>query len=229
MSATDYRPEIDGLRAIAVTAVVLYHASAGLLPGGFIGVDVFFVISGYLITSILAQEWRNTGRIDLPAFYARRVRRLLPALGVVLVATVAVAAVVLPRLSSAWIALTTCASVRGTSRLPNTATPSRDSHELRHCEKARHARSGRPRCAARSERSGPRRSSRCPTPTPIRRSWDRWDNGGLKNQNRRRKHETQDLADVCRGGGDRRDGAGVGGFAATLRPVNQPAFAVALG
>ncbi|GGA85169.1 acyltransferase [Arenimonas soli] len=98
MSGTAYRPEIDGLRAIAVTAVVLYHASAGLLPGGFIGVDVFFVISGYLITSILVQEWRGTGRIDLLAFYARRVRRLLPALAVVLVATVAVAAVLLPRL-----------------------------------------------------------------------------------------------------------------------------------
>ena len=84
--------------AVAVLSVLVYHAFPHVIPGGYVGVDVFFVISGYLITSILAQEWRNTGRIDLPAFYARRVRRLLPALGVVLVATVAVAAVVLPRL-----------------------------------------------------------------------------------------------------------------------------------
>lgn len=75
-----YRPEIDGLRAVAVLAVLLYHADASLLPGGFVGVDVFFVISGYLITRLLVSEWQRTGRIDFAAFYARRVRRLLPAL-----------------------------------------------------------------------------------------------------------------------------------------------------
>ncbi|MBP6626853.1 MAG: acyltransferase, partial [Arenimonas sp.] len=53
-----YRPEIDGLRAIAVLAVVVYHADPRLLPGGFVGVDVFFVISGYLITALLAAEWQ---------------------------------------------------------------------------------------------------------------------------------------------------------------------------
>jgi peptidoglycan/LPS O-acetylase OafA/YrhL len=56
MSAIAYRPEIDGLRAVAVGTVVLFHAQLGLFPGGFIGVDVFFVISGYLITSIIARE-----------------------------------------------------------------------------------------------------------------------------------------------------------------------------
>jgi peptidoglycan/LPS O-acetylase OafA/YrhL len=89
-----YRPGIDGMRAIAVLGVVLYHAGFGP-PAGFVGVDVFFVISGFLITSLLEAELRATGRIDLAAFYARRVRRLLPALGVVLVATVAACVAVL--------------------------------------------------------------------------------------------------------------------------------------
>lgn len=81
MSATlEHKPEIDGLRAIAVGAVVVYHAFPSVLPGGFVGVDVFFVISGYLITALLVRERARTGRIDFPAFYARRARRLLPAL-----------------------------------------------------------------------------------------------------------------------------------------------------
>jgi peptidoglycan/LPS O-acetylase OafA/YrhL len=99
MTDSRYRPEIDGLRAVAVAAVVIYHASAGILPGGFVGVDVFFVISGYLITSILLQEWLAAGKIDFAAFYARRMRRLLPALAVVLLATALAACVVLPRLN----------------------------------------------------------------------------------------------------------------------------------
>jgi peptidoglycan/LPS O-acetylase OafA/YrhL len=81
-----YRPGIDGMRAIAVLGVVFYHAGFGP-PAGFVGVDVFFVISGFLITSLLEAELKATGRIDLSAFYARRVRRLLPALGIVLTAT----------------------------------------------------------------------------------------------------------------------------------------------
>lgn len=83
-----YRPGIDGMRAIAVLGVVLYHAGFGP-PGGFVGVDVFFVISGFLITSLLEAELERSGRIDLAGFYARRVRRLLPALGVMLLATAA--------------------------------------------------------------------------------------------------------------------------------------------
>lgn len=94
MAAPKYRPEIDGLRAIAVLSVVLFHADRDLMPGGFVGVDVFFVISGYLITSILASDWQRTGRLDLASFYARRVRRLLPAL-VAMVLLVMGAAVIL--------------------------------------------------------------------------------------------------------------------------------------
>ncbi len=90
-----YRPEIDGLRAIAVLAVVIYHAVPSWLPGGFVGVDVFFVISGYLITSLLVAEHAASGRIDLAGFYARRVRRLMPALWLVLAAVLVVATFVL--------------------------------------------------------------------------------------------------------------------------------------
>ncbi|MGZ4688981.1 MAG: acyltransferase family protein [Acidimicrobiia bacterium] len=75
-----YVPGLDGLRAIAVTAVLFYHADLNWIPGGFLGVDVFFVISGYLITSLLLAEFRNRGRIGLGQFYLRRARRLLPAL-----------------------------------------------------------------------------------------------------------------------------------------------------
>jgi peptidoglycan/LPS O-acetylase OafA/YrhL len=85
-----YRAEIDGLRAVAVLQIVLYHASAGI-PAGFVGVDVFFVISGYLITRTLMDEWATTGRIDLAAFSARRVRRIVPALLLVIVLVLAVA------------------------------------------------------------------------------------------------------------------------------------------
>jgi len=89
-----YRPEIDGLRAIAVLAVVLFHAGIGL-AAGYIGVDIFFVISGYLITAILLDEWRLRGRIDLASFYARRIRRLLPALFLVVGFTLVASVVVL--------------------------------------------------------------------------------------------------------------------------------------
>jgi peptidoglycan/LPS O-acetylase OafA/YrhL len=74
---------LDGLRAVAVTLVVLFHLTPGALPGGYIGVDIFFVISGFLITSLLVDEKRRTGRIALGAFWARRARRLLPALAIV--------------------------------------------------------------------------------------------------------------------------------------------------
>ena len=81
-------PEVEGLRALAVVSVLLYHAKLGF-SGGYIGVDVFFVVSGFLITRLLANERANTGQISLASFYARRVRRLLPAASLVLVSVVA--------------------------------------------------------------------------------------------------------------------------------------------
>src|SRR3546814_9509053 len=73
----DYRREIDGLRAIAVVPVIFFHAGFSAFSGGFVGVDVFFVISGYLITSIILRE-REQGRFSLLTFYERRARRILP-------------------------------------------------------------------------------------------------------------------------------------------------------
>jgi peptidoglycan/LPS O-acetylase OafA/YrhL len=83
-----YRPDIDGLRAIAVGTVLVYHAFPSLLPGGFVGVDVFFAISGYLISGIILGALRR-GRFSLANFYARRIRRIFPALTVVLAAVLA--------------------------------------------------------------------------------------------------------------------------------------------
>lgn len=82
-----FRGDVEGLRAVAVVLVLLYHAGVPLISGGFVGVDVFFVISGFLITTQLATELNRTGRISLVRFYARRAKRLLPATAVVLVAT----------------------------------------------------------------------------------------------------------------------------------------------
>jgi peptidoglycan/LPS O-acetylase OafA/YrhL len=82
-----YRPQLDGLRAVAVYLVVAYHAGLHAFSGGFVGVDVFFVLSGYLVTALLLRDIRATGRIDLRRFYARRFRRLLPAAFVTLIVT----------------------------------------------------------------------------------------------------------------------------------------------
>src|SRR3954451_14453109 len=75
-----YIPALDGLRAIAVIAVLLYHGDQKWIPGGFLGVDVFFVISGYLITCLLLSDYQQTDGIGLKRFWYRRARRLLPAL-----------------------------------------------------------------------------------------------------------------------------------------------------
>jgi peptidoglycan/LPS O-acetylase OafA/YrhL len=87
---------LDGLRAIAVLAVLAYHAQVSQAPGGFLGVEVFFVISGYLITALLLAEHRRTGRIDPVRFWLRRARRLLPALFLLLGTTLAFAVFVMP-------------------------------------------------------------------------------------------------------------------------------------
>ena len=81
-----YEPALDGLRAVAVLAVMLYHGQVAWSQGGFLGVDLFFVLSGYLITSLLLAEHRRSGSIDLVRFWGRRARRLLPALFLVLLA-----------------------------------------------------------------------------------------------------------------------------------------------
>ena len=78
-----YRPALDGLRAVAISAVVLYH-TGGLVPGGYLGVDLFFVLSGFLITTLLLGEWTERGTVSLESFYRRRALRLLPALFVLL-------------------------------------------------------------------------------------------------------------------------------------------------
>jgi peptidoglycan/LPS O-acetylase OafA/YrhL len=79
-----HRPALDGLRGLAVLLVVFHHAAFGHLPGGFLGVDVFFALSGFLITTLLLEEWSRRGDVSLRGFYARRVRRLVPALLVLL-------------------------------------------------------------------------------------------------------------------------------------------------
>ncbi|MEV3937256.1 acyltransferase family protein [Glycomyces sp. NPDC049804] len=83
-----FRPDIQGLRAVAVLLVLLSHAGFGFAAGGYIGVDVFFVLSGFLITSLLVKEVFDTGKISIAGFYARRARRILPAATVVTIATV---------------------------------------------------------------------------------------------------------------------------------------------
>src|SRR6185312_3988607 len=91
-----YVPALDGIRALAVGAVLLYHQNVAWLPGGFLGVEVFFVLSGYLITSLLLSEARSTGKIDLKAFWQRRARRLLPALYLLLAVCLTYALIFLP-------------------------------------------------------------------------------------------------------------------------------------
>jgi peptidoglycan/LPS O-acetylase OafA/YrhL len=79
-----YQPALDGLRAVAVSVVVLYHLGYSWMRGGFMGVDAFFVLSGFLITSLLIQERRRTDHTHLGAFWSRRARRLLPAVFVMI-------------------------------------------------------------------------------------------------------------------------------------------------
>lgn len=101
--ASHYMPGLDGLRALAVLAVVAYHLNLAFAPGGLLGVDVFFVLSGYLITDILIDRWQETGRFGVRDFWMRRARRLLPALFTMLGAVVAYLLVFdRARLASLW-------------------------------------------------------------------------------------------------------------------------------
>ena len=97
-----FRPDIEGLRAVAILLVVAAHADAPWLAGGFIGVDVFFVLSGYLITRILADELTSTGRLQFARFYARRFRRLLPALLLMLCIIAVLGAQLAPVSQQGW-------------------------------------------------------------------------------------------------------------------------------
>nr|WP_197501619.1 acyltransferase family protein [Mycobacterium sp. 852002-51057_SCH5723018] len=99
-SRNGFRPDIEGLRAVAVIAVVLYHAGVPGVAGGYIGVDVFFVISGFLITGLLWREVSTTNTVALGRFYGARARRLLPAAATVGVATALAAAIALPPLQA---------------------------------------------------------------------------------------------------------------------------------
>ena len=108
--AQTYRDDIQGLRALAVVPVVLYHADDRLLPGGFVGVDIFFVISGFLITQILLREIAN-GTFSLRGFYERRVRRLFPALYAMLAATLIWGYMILSPADFRELALTALATV----------------------------------------------------------------------------------------------------------------------
>ena len=97
-----FRPDLEGMRAVAVLLVLVYHAGVPFLPGGYVGVDVFFVLSGFLITNHLLHEISSTGRLRVGAFYARRARRLLPASLAVILATVAIVVIwAPPRLAEA--------------------------------------------------------------------------------------------------------------------------------
>ena len=95
-----FRRDIEGLRAVAILAVVLYHAHVGAVPGGYVGVDVFFVISGYLITDHLFREANESGTVSFGSFYARRIRRLLPASFLVIAVTAVASALILPPLTA---------------------------------------------------------------------------------------------------------------------------------
>src|SRR5436190_7048648 len=96
MKTRDRAPGLDGVRALAVLIVIGFHVGASGLPGGFLGVDIFFVLSGFLITDLLVASYDRTGRLDLAGFWTRRARRLLPALAVMLVVVTAAAAVIEP-------------------------------------------------------------------------------------------------------------------------------------
>jgi len=137
MRPAEYRPDIDGLRAIAVLAVFVFHLNHSWLPGGFFGVDIFFVISGYLITSIILRDC-EAGRFRFGRFYQRRIARLLPAFVAVAVATLVGAALVYSPQDLASTAATLSAAAASVANLKfllqgNYFVLSPDSQPFLHC------------------------------------------------------------------------------------------------
>jgi peptidoglycan/LPS O-acetylase OafA/YrhL len=114
-SRAPFRPDLEALRGLAVLLVVAYHAGVPALAGGFVGVDVFFVLSGYFTTRLLVREYAATGTVDLAAFYGRRALRLLPALLVVVVATLAAVWTLYAPIDRAEVASTARSVVFGTA------------------------------------------------------------------------------------------------------------------
>ena len=90
-SRPEFRPDLEGIRGVAIVLVVLFHIGASTFAGGFVGVDVFFVLSGFFITGLLVRESEETGTVNLAEFYAKRALRLLPMMLTVLLTTLAVA------------------------------------------------------------------------------------------------------------------------------------------
>src|SRR3982751_2282316 len=114
-SRPGYRADLEALRGLAVLLVVAYHSGVPALGGGFVGVDVFFVLSGYFTARLLVQEYGTTGSIDLPAVYGRGVMRLLPALLVVVVATLLAVWTLFAPIDRGDVAATAGAVLTGTS------------------------------------------------------------------------------------------------------------------
>ncbi len=112
-----FRPDLEGLRALAVVLVLLYHAGVPGVSGGYVGVDVFFVLSGFLITGLLIRELETSGTISLPSFYARRARRLLPAVALLILVTVVASVAVLSPLRAGDVARDGIAAALYTSNL----------------------------------------------------------------------------------------------------------------
>ena len=98
--ALAFRSDLQGLRAIAVTVVFLAHAGVVGFSGGFVGVDLFFILSGFLITGALYKEYEVKGTLNVPAFYSRRIKRLLPAMVLVIGVTVVASFILLPILQA---------------------------------------------------------------------------------------------------------------------------------
>src|SRR4051812_12948913 len=112
-----FRADLEGLRGVAILLVVLFHAGVPALAGGFVGVDVFFVLSGFFITQVLLREYDERGRVDLNAFYGRRALRVVPSLLVVLLATLALVMWLYAPIDRAPIAKTAQAVALGTGNI----------------------------------------------------------------------------------------------------------------